>query len=152
MERARALMGNFQHGDDRFNSLRWIKLQAKPTGTSLGRLRYTSCTRLLKALPPEFVRRQYRGRCSMRNALTLAFAPVLYLTACGSGGEIVAPPPTGTLQITTTTTGAETDPDGYTFQIDGGPNTPIGTSASASTELAAGTHSIRLDGVAPNCS
>jgi hypothetical protein len=89
----------------------------------------------------------------MRNALALTLAPVLYLTACGgSDGEIIAPPSSGTVEISTTTTGPVPDPDGYTFQIDGGPNTPIGTSATTSTDLAAGTHSIRLDGVAPNCS
>jgi hypothetical protein len=86
---------------------------------------------------------------SVRYALALTLAPVLCLPACG--GDDLTQPGTGTLEITTTTAGPEPDPDGYTFQIDGGPNTPIGSSASTTTDLPEGSHSIRLTGLADNC-
>ncbi len=87
----------------------------------------------------------------MRCFLALTLASTLGMTACGGGSDVTAPS-SGTLEITTTTTGPEPDPDGYTFQIDGGPNTPIGSSATISSELPAGSHSIRLTGLADNCS
>jgi hypothetical protein len=65
-----------------------------------------------------------------------------------------APPPNaGSLHITTTTTGADQDADGYTLALEGGTSQPIGTSAQTTlTNLAAGPHSIQLSGVAANCS
>jgi hypothetical protein len=84
-------------------------------------------------------------------ALALILAPVLYLTACGGGGNLTGPPSSGTLAIRTSTAGPEPDADGYTFQIDGGPITPIASSATTSSDLAVGTHSIRLTGLADNC-
>src|SRR5205085_9233599 len=59
----------------------------------------------------------------------------------------------GTLTITTGTSGSELDPDGYTVTVDGSPGQPLGINASISiANLAAGTHSVELTGVAPNCS
>jgi hypothetical protein len=86
----------------------------------------------------------------LRYALALNIA-ILYLTACGSGGNVTEPPSSGRLEITTSTAGPEPDPNGYTFQIDGGPNTPIGSSATSGTDLPAGSHSVRLTGLADNC-
>ncbi|HEX6615664.1 MAG TPA: hypothetical protein VF046_05105 [Gemmatimonadales bacterium] len=63
------------------------------------------------------------------------------------------PPASGTLELTTTTTGRNPDPDGYSFAVDGGTAQPIGLNASASvTGVAAGAHVVLLDGVAANCS
>jgi hypothetical protein len=89
--------------------------------------------------------------CPLRSALALTLAPVLYLTACGGGGNLTTPTSSGTLSISTSTAGPEPDADGYTFQIDGGPLTPIASTATTTTDLAAGTHSIRLTGLADNC-
>jgi hypothetical protein len=88
----------------------------------------------------------------VRYALAFTLAPVLYLTACGGSGNDIADPAAGTLEISTSTAGPEPDLDGYTFQIDGGPITPIGSSATTSSDLATGTHSLRLSGLADNCS
>ena len=72
--------------------------------------------------------------------------------ACG-GGETLDVPTTGTLELTTSTTGIEPDPDGYTVQIDAQPAEPIGTSGRLQkTDLEAGDHTILLEGVAANCS
>jgi hypothetical protein len=87
--------------------------------------------------------------CGLRYVLTVA--PVLCLAGCGGGEDSAAPPATGTLEITTSTSGAELDPDGYIFQIDGGPNNPIGSSATVRSDHPTGPHSIQLAGVAANC-
>ena len=75
----------------------------------------------------------------------------------GSTATLVFPvtcaePPgeTGTLVVTTSTSGA--DPDGYTISVDGGTPQPIGVSTSVTlTGLAAGSHEVTLNGLAPNC-
>lgn len=80
----------------------------------------------------------------------LAAATVLTSLSC-SGGDITGPT-TATLKITTTTNGADLDPDGYTLNLDAGAPQPIGVNASASLpNLAAGSHSVRLSGLAQNC-
>ena len=62
------------------------------------------------------------------------------------------PPSAGTLQVQTTTSGVDPDPNGYAFFVDGGSRQPIGVSATASLpNLAAGSHAVRLSGLAPNC-
>lgn len=59
---------------------------------------------------------------------------------------------TGSLEVTTTTSGADPDPDGYEVEIDGGPGLPIGTDATlAPQELTVGEHGVELTGVAANC-
>jgi hypothetical protein len=61
----------------------------------------------------------------------------------------------GTLQVTTATTtlGILNDPDGYQFTIDGAAAKDIGLNASVSvSDLSPGSHTVRLQGVAGNCS
>jgi len=61
-------------------------------------------------------------------------------------------PALGNLTVSTSTTGANLDPDGYTVAVDGGPGQAIGINGSLSfTNLAAGSHSVTLSGVAVNC-
>jgi hypothetical protein len=76
-----------------------------------------------------------------------AQAAVTYTIAC------VAPPAgAGTLRLTSTTTGPDGDADGYTFSVDGGAAQPIGVNAQATlTNLAAGSHTVELAGIAANC-
>ena len=64
------------------------------------------------------------------------------------------PPPTiGSLGVTTTTTGSNLDPDGYTVQVDGGPSKAIGDNGSVTFDsLSASTHTVVLSGLATNCS
>jgi TolB protein len=72
------------------------------------------------------------------------------LLACNSDNLIV--PSTGTLEVTTATSGAEPDPDGYTVQVDAGPTQAIGTIGSLrNTNVSAGNHTVQITGVAPNC-
>ena len=63
-------------------------------------------------------------------------------------------PPTssGTLRITTVTTGGGTDPDGYSIAVDGGAAQPIAVNGNVSlANVAAGSHSVGLSGLAANC-
>src|SRR6185436_19277007 len=65
-----------------------------------------------------------------------------------------APPPqTGDLSVSTSTTGLNVDPDGYTLTLDGSTTRAIGTNASTTfSALPAGSHTVVLSGVAGNCS
>ena len=62
------------------------------------------------------------------------------------------PPTTGTLRVTTTTGGSDSDPDGYTVTVDGGAVQPIGINATISiASLSSGSHTVSLGGMAANC-
>jgi hypothetical protein len=79
--------------------------------------------------------------------LCLPLAAAL-IAACGS--DPIAPE--GTLLITTVTAGAQSDSDGYTIAVDGAASRAIGPNATLRiADLAAGSHRVVLDGLAPNC-
>jgi Big-like domain-containing protein len=62
------------------------------------------------------------------------------------------PPAVGSIRVSTTTSGANPDPDGYQFAVDGGSNHAIGVSASQTiTDATPGSHTVVLSGVAANC-
>src|SRR5712691_6565020 len=73
--------------------------------------------------------------------------------ATSSAFNVTAPPPTtGDLTVTTSTSGASPDPDGYTFAVDGGSGQAIGINASVTVNgLTAGSHTVVLSGIAGNC-
>jgi len=59
---------------------------------------------------------------------------------------------TGSVTVVVTTNGSSPDPDGYTIALDGVDRGSIGRDASRTfSELAPGTHTIGLSGVADNC-
>jgi hypothetical protein len=73
-----------------------------------------------------------------------------------SSGDIAfsgsSTPTTGTLDVTTSTTGASQDPDGYTVAVDGGNSTSIADNGNQSfSNLSSGSHTVTLSGVAANC-
>jgi len=86
--------------------------------------------------------------------LLLLTAP---LAACGgdSGTNVTQPPPpptAGAITITTSTTGAEPDADGYTVAVDGGAAQTIGATGSLTLpSLSVGSHTVTLGGVAGYC-
>jgi hypothetical protein len=83
--------------------------------------------------------------------LTVALALLTAATACG-GGDATLAPTTGTLEITTSTSGTEQDADGYSVQMDGGAARAIGPAATLTTsEVTAGNHTLQLGEVAANC-
>src|SRR5436309_12717930 len=74
--------------------------------------------------------------------------------SAGGGGGPPPPPTSGNLKVTTSTTGSNLDPDGYTVTVDGTSSQPITINNSNGvtfTGLAAGSRSVALSGVAGNC-
>ena len=85
---------------------------------------------------------------SLGQALTLAGS--LAMLACGD--DVTPSPTTGTLEITTSTSGVEQDADGYTVQVGSGVAQAIGASATLTNEeIDPGTYSAQLAGLAANC-
>ncbi len=59
---------------------------------------------------------------------------------------------TGTLEVTTTSTGSPADPSGYTVSVDGAAAVAIGVNATRTIGgLLPGAHSVALGGIAANC-
>lgn len=80
----------------------------------------------------------------------------LLLVGCSSnndGGTTEPPPPvSGLLDVTTSTTGASPDPDGYTVVVDGSLNQAIGVNGTVTfSALGVGSHTVQLTGLAANC-
>ncbi len=84
-------------------------------------------------------------------AIGLMFCLCLALTLAGcSDGP--ADPGTGTVEVTTVSTGQSLDSDGYVVDIAGAGTLAIGTNATATAvEVPAGDIEIRLTGVRGNC-
>jgi hypothetical protein len=82
--------------------------------------------------------------------LALATAAAIWL-ACNGSTEPV-PPTTGAVEVTTSTSGVDLDPDGYMLVLDGVEVQPIGPVATATlSPLSVSTHVVGLAGVAANC-
>src|SRR2546430_1596123 len=59
----------------------------------------------------------------------------------------------GDLYVSTSTTGVDLDPDGYTVTVDGGASQPMASNGTVTfTGVAAGSHTVALSGIAGNCS
>jgi hypothetical protein len=87
----------------------------------------------------------------MKFRLSFAFV-ALALVAAGCGDDDPAPPTTGSISVTTVTTGDDIDADGYTITVDGVDGSAIGVNATVSIpNLTAGTYSVGLSGNAANC-
>jgi hypothetical protein len=71
-------------------------------------------------------------------------AATAFSVSCVSQGDVF---------VSTTTTGVDLDPDGYTATVDGSPSQAIATNGGVTfTGVAAGAHSVALSGIAGNCS
>jgi hypothetical protein len=93
-------------------------------------------------------RHRWAARAGRALLLGISVAPWL---SCGGGGGLTEPT-TGAIEVTTSTSGSEPDPDGYTLTLDGVEVQPIGVAASATLpDLTPGSHQIGLTGLAPNC-
>jgi hypothetical protein len=81
--------------------------------------------------------------------VALALAP---LASCGGGADSTGPAGSATLEIVTTTTGPQTDADGYAISVDGVGRGLIGTDAALQLgDVEPGQHAVRLTGLAANC-
>jgi hypothetical protein len=85
----------------------------------------------------------------LRLGLTIV---ALAFVAAGCGDDDPAPPTTGSIGVTTVTTGDDIDADGYALSVDGNNGGAIGVNAVVIIpDLTPGTYSIGLSGVAANC-
>src|SRR5438128_1247553 len=96
------------------------------------------------------------GNCTVSGGTSRTVSVTAGSTASTSYSVSCAPssPGTGSLTVTTATSGAsgDLDPDGYTVSVDGGAaSQPIATNGSVTFTGPAGDHSIALTGVATNC-
>ena len=88
-----------------------------------------------------------------RRAASVAFALLLLTAACDDA------PPTvpiilaaGSLEVAAATSGLDPDRDGYVVTVDAGTPHPLGVDGSLTlADVPAGTHDVRLDGIAANC-
>jgi hypothetical protein len=79
----------------------------------------------------------------------VAIGAVLSGVSCADN---LAPPPTGSIAITTVTGGPDPDADGYGVTIDEGSPAAIGTNATLGRDnLSPGSHTVELTGIAGNC-
>src|SRR5438445_530728 len=61
-------------------------------------------------------------------------------------------PPTGSMAVTTSTSGGTPDPDGYAYSVDGATPQPIADNQTITlTGVATGSHTVVLSGLAGNC-
>jgi CARDB len=93
--------------------------------------------------------------CRVEGDNPLSLTVVAGQTASAALNVTCAPPPaaTGTLRVSTHTTGPEQDADGYAISLDDGAGRPIALNATLDiTSLAAGGHKVQLTGTAANCS
>ena len=88
-----------------------------------------------------------------RAALPSVLVLVMGLFGCGGGsGGGPTGPTEGTLEVITSTTGSDLDPDGYSLTVDNNSAQPLESNASDTVaSLAVGTHSVTLAGLASNC-
>ena len=77
-----------------------------------------------------------------------ALAPCLALGACD---ESSGPDGQGTFVIATTTTGGDTDLDGYQVRLDDQPGTALKPTDEQTYTVPAGQHVLEFSGIAPNC-
>jgi hypothetical protein len=95
------------------------------------------------------------ANCQVQGDNPRSITVTIGASATAAFAIICAPPPAiaGTIRITTSTSGADLDADGYAFAVNGGTTQPIGISTTASlASVAAGAHIVRLSGLAGNCS
>ncbi len=84
----------------------------------------------------------------------LAILVGVAVAGCGDGSKSTAGPNAaiGVIEVTTSTTGVDLDPDGYRLIVDGSQGAPIGRDGSVVlSRLRAGTHELDLGDVAGNC-
>ena len=87
---------------------------------------------------------------SFERAAAGAVLVLAWLMAAGCSDS--TGPKTGALQVSVTTTGAELDTNGYSVAIDGGAGRVIPSNGTVTLSgLSAGSHSVLLAGLAPNC-
>jgi hypothetical protein len=82
----------------------------------------------------------------------VAIAPGATATAAFAITCVAPSPASGSLRVTTVTTGASLDPNGYSFAVEVSGSQTIGINAAVTLpSVAAGSHTVTLSGLASNC-
>jgi hypothetical protein len=91
------------------------------------------------------------GNCSVGQPNPRS-ANVSYATTTAVSFVVTCNASTGAVQVTTTTSGTDLDPDGYSAIVDGAGGPVVATNGTVTISgLSPGAHSITLTAVAPNC-
>ena len=83
-----------------------------------------------------------------------AYTAFTALTAisCSDGSRLPNQPSTGSLEITTTTSGSPSTGDSYSYVLDGNPAQPIDFNTTIHlTDLFVGSHTVELTGLPEGC-
>jgi len=99
--------------------------------------------------------RRVRNSSVNSTRLTLYLACALASAACGEGSaDPLAPSlgPTGSIQITTSTTGWNLDADGYVATVEGAMGAVSASGTTTISGVPVGSRNVSLDGISPNCS
>src|SRR5688572_18825003 len=102
---------------------------------------------------PSSMRRMVPKPSGLRshNLGTVALIIVALLTACEDATNPRLPT-LGGIRVTSLTTGPDADSDGYSIAVDGSAGISIATNGAVMiNNVLPGTHVVRLDGVATNC-
>jgi Tol biopolymer transport system component len=84
--------------------------------------------------------------------ISVTVAALFIGLAAGCGDDLIEPGP-GMLRVTTVTTGASFDPDGYRFRVDGGDSRAIDVNETVILpRISFGEHTVELKGLTMNCS
>ena len=86
--------------------------------------------------------------------ICIALLAATVLASCGDDEVALVdpPPPTGSIQVTTATSGWDTDVDGFGVYLDGEDVGHLAAEGALTLpDLAPGSHELRLDDVASNC-
>jgi len=90
----------------------------------------------------------------------LGLASVAGCDGGDTGGGLTDPPPPppppaptmGSIQVAVASSGEDVDGNGYSIQLDGSPKAAIGVNGTVTlSDLAAGDHSVAIEGLAENC-
>ncbi len=73
------------------------------------------------------------------------------LSACGGGGDSIAPPTSGTIDFNIVTSGVDIDADGFLLAFGSGLPAVIPANGTWSKSLSPGTYTLALSGLAFNC-
>jgi Tol biopolymer transport system component len=91
-------------------------------------------------------------RLVSREAILALLVASAALWAPGCGGDDITSPTTGSLTITTSTSGPDPDADGYAVRIDDGSEISIISSGTLQRDnVESGNHIVQLSGMAANC-
>jgi WD40 repeat protein len=103
---------------------------------------------------PGVVRGKQTRESTVRAARLVRASKMLSLAlALSAGCEDATGPSTGTVRVSLTTTGADIDPDGYGVSVGGGPTRDVAPNGSVTfPTVQPGSHTVRLEGLAANCS